>query len=218
MTQTRSIFLTGGTGYMGQCLIPSLLRRGHSLRVLARPGSEGKRPTGCGIVSGNPLIAETFFGKIASADTWVHLVGVSHPSPSKFALFKAIDLVSVEQAVPAAVAAGIQHFVYVSVAHPAPLMKDYIAIRSRCEEMIRTSGICATFLRPWYVLGPGHMWPYMLKPLYAVLERIPYTAESARRLGLVTLPQMINALVHASEHPPVGVHVIEVPEIRSLSL
>ena len=23
-----------------------------------------------------------------------------------------------------------------------------------------------TILRPWYVLGPGHRWPYALKPMY----------------------------------------------------
>jgi uncharacterized protein YbjT (DUF2867 family) len=28
--------------------------------------------------------------------------------------------------------------------------------RTRCEEMIRESGLNATILRPWYVLGPGH--------------------------------------------------------------
>ena len=61
--------------------------------------------------------------------------------------------------------AGVQHFVYISVAHPAPMMKAYIEVRSQCEAMIRQSGMNATILRPWYVLGPGHRWPYLLLPI-----------------------------------------------------
>jgi len=30
------VFITGGTGYMGQCLIPRLLERGHEVRALVR--------------------------------------------------------------------------------------------------------------------------------------------------------------------------------------
>ena len=32
---------------------------------------------------------------------------------------------------------GIQHFVYVSVAHPAPMMKAYIEVRAECEPAIQ---------------------------------------------------------------------------------
>jgi uncharacterized protein YbjT (DUF2867 family) len=80
--------------------------------------------------------------------------------------------------------------------------------------MVRASGLPATILRPWYVLGPGHRWPRLLLPLYAVLERIPATREQALRLGMVTLDDMVAALVLAVENPPAGVRVVEVPEIR----
>jgi hypothetical protein len=72
----------------------------------------------------------------------------------------------------------------------------------------------ATFLRLWYVLGPGHRWPYLLVPAYFVFERLPGTRDAARRIGLVTLPQMVAAIVRAIESPPVGVRIVEVPEIR----
>ena len=53
----------------------------------------------------------------------------------------------------------------------------------------------ATVLRPWYVLGPGHRWPYMLVPFYWLMERVPSKRETAQRLGLVTHAQMIAALL-----------------------
>jgi hypothetical protein len=64
-------------------------------------------------------------------------------------------------------------------------------------------------------LGPGHRWPLALVPAYWLLERIPATRESARRLGLVTLAQMVAALVRAVEEgPPVGPRVLDVAAIR----
>jgi uncharacterized protein YbjT (DUF2867 family) len=109
----------------------------------------------------------------------------------------------------------VQHFIYVSVAQPAPVMKAYIEVRSACEVMIRQSGMNATILRPWYVLGPGHRWPYAILPVYWVMEFLPATRNGARRLGLVTLEQMTCALVHAVENPPRRVRIVEVPEIRT---
>ena len=110
----------------------------------------------------------------------------------------------------------MQHYVYVSVAHPAPIMRDYIDVRRDCEEAIRRAGLVATIIRPWYILGPGHWWPLALVPIYRLLERVPATREAATRLGLVTIRDMLAALRWSIEHPPVTTRVVEVPEIRAL--
>lgn len=210
----RNVFITGGTGYMGSRLIPILLARGHHVRALARKGSETKVPPGCEIVTGNPLEKDTFAASVAPSDTFVQLVGVPHPSPKKGDQFRAIDLVSIRASVVAAVSAHIQHFVYVSVAQPAPMMKDYIAVRAEGESLLRATGLNATILRPWYVLGQGHRWPCLLLPAYWLCELLPPARDGARRLGLVTLGQMLSALLAAVETPSTGVRVMEVPEIR----
>ncbi len=210
----QQIFITGGSGYMGSRLIPRLLARGHAVRALARPQSQSKLPQGCTPVLGDALDAQSYQSKVQPASTFVQLVGVAHPSPAKAAEFRSVDFVAGREAVAAAVRARIRHFIYVSVAHPAPLMKAYIAVREECESMIRNSGLNATILRPWYVLGPGHRWPYALIPAYWLLERVPSTREGAQRLGLVTLEQMLQALVGAVEDPCTGVRVLGVPEIR----
>ena len=95
------------------------------------------------------------------------------------------------------------------------MMKAYISVRAECEALIRKSGLNATILRPWYVLGPGHRWPYALVPAYWLLERIPATREGGQLLGLVTLEQMLQALIDAVEWPVTGVHFLGVPEIRA---
>ena len=188
------------------------------MRALIRSGSKGVLPPGCEVVSGNALDASTYKHLVRPADTFVHLVGVPHPSPSKGAEFRAVDLVSGREAISAAAEAGVQHFVYLSVAHPAPMMKDYIAVRVECERLIQERRLNATVLRPWYVLGPEHRWPYFLLPFYRLAEWLPFTREGARRLGLVTLRQMVLALAAAVETPTHGVRVVGVPEIRAAHL
>lgn len=199
---------------MGRSLIAGLHGRGHHVRALTRAGSEGKLPSGCEVRIGDALDRSTYQDQVRGMDTFVHLVGVAHPSPAKVEQFHTIDLPSVRAAVTAAKFAGVRHFIYVSVAHPAPVMKAYIEVRSTGEELIRMAGLEATILRPWYVLGPGHQWPHALRPVYWLMERLPSTRDSARRLGLVTLRQMVAALVRAVENPARGIRVVEVSEIR----
>ncbi len=210
-----NVFITGATGYMGRALIPELVQCGMEVLALARQQSVSKLPVNCRPVIGYPLDRKTFERAIPAGATFVQLVGVPHPSPSKANQFREIDLVSVRESVAAASAARVQHFVYLSVAQPAPMMKDYIAVRAEGEAIIRATGLRATFLRPWYVLGSGHRWPYALIPFYWMCEHIPATRDGARRLGLVTLQQMISALVAAVRYPPEnGVRIVEVPAIR----
>jgi uncharacterized protein YbjT (DUF2867 family) len=211
---SRNVFITGGSGFMGRRLTQELVSRGHTVRALVRPGSEKKLAAGATAVIGDALDKASYAGAVAPADTFVHLVGVSHPNPSKAEQFRQIDAQSAMIAIAAAAEAKVSHFVYVSVAQPAPVMQAYIAVRAECEQTLRASGLNATALRPWYVLGPGRRWPLLLAPMYWILERIPSTRESARRLGLLTIDEMIAALVAAVEEPAIGFRALGVPEIR----
>lgn len=215
---SNNIFITGGTGYIGKELIRVLLKKGYKVRALVRPGSGHKLPPGALAVMGDALDPRSFVEQIAPAETLIHLVGTRRPNPLKARSFRNVDLVSIQATVSAAIEADIKHLIYLSVAQPAPVMRAYIAARKAGETLIGGSGIPATILRPWYVLGPGHRWPYVLIPFYKLLERIPAMREPAQRLGLATLQQMVNALIHAVENPPrKGARIIEAPEIGSMT-
>lgn len=211
----HEVFVTGGTGYIGRSLIPQLVRRGHRVRALVRSGSEQRLPSGGEPVMGNALEATSFETAVPPSDTLIHLVGTPSPSPAKAAEFERVDLRSIEASVHAARSGQVKHLIYVSVAQPAPVMKAYIAVRQEGERLIRESGLSATILRPWYVLGPGHRWPGFLIPVYGILRLIPATRPGAIRLGLVTLTQMIRTLIAAVENPAEGIRILGVPEISS---
>lgn len=199
---TDGVFVTGASGYMGSRLIPLLLDRGHRVCALVRDGAKRQPPVGCAVVVGNALDAASYADHVNGYDTFVHLVGTPKPSPAKAAEFERVDCVSIQEAVRAATSARISHFVHLSVAQPSTLMRAYVAVRTRGEALIRDAGLPATFLRPWYVRGPGHRWPYALLPLYWLLKAVPPTRERAQRIDLVTLPRMLGALVQAVATPP----------------
>ena len=212
-----NVFVTGGTGYIGRGLITALVARGHAVTALVRPVSMNRVPTGARSIGGNPLDATTFVHSLRPDTTLVHLVGTPHPDPSKASEFGRVDLASIKASVDASRRAGIAQLVYVSVAQPAPVMRAYVAARVVGEALIREAKLTATVLRPWYVIGPGHRWPIVLKPLYWICERLPGTRDTARRLGLVTLEQMVAALVRAIEAPPPAgtIRIVDVPAIRA---
>lgn len=208
------IFVNGGTGYIGRPLIENLLRRGHDVKAVVRTGSAKKLPPGAEAVIADALDASTYRDQLKPDHTFIQLVGVPHPSPAKAREFPLVDGRSAREAIAAAQSAHIAHFVYISVAHPAPVMKAYIDVRSGCEVLLRDAGLRATIFRPWYVLGPGHRWPVALMPFYWMAERVPKYAEAANRLGLVSLDEVVRSLVRSIEQPPEGLRVLEPPAIR----
>jgi len=212
----NNIFITGGTGYIGSRISPILLKNGFNVTALVRKESINKLPANCKAVEGNALDEKTFQEYVKGCDTFIQLVGVSHPSPSKKEEFKKIDLASMTASVNAAKYAGVKHFIYLSVAQPAPMMKEYIEVRKRGEKLLEENEIPASVIRPWYIIGPGHYWPVVLTPIYKILELIPATREQAINLGLVKLGEMLNTILYAVKNPPAeGSRIYRTADIRN---
>ena len=102
MAEPLDILITGGTGYIGQHLVPLLLERGHRVRVMARAESVKRVPAGAEPVIGDALSENSVAAALRPGDTLIHLVGTPHPSPSKAEQFENVDLVSIRASVNAA--------------------------------------------------------------------------------------------------------------------
>lgn len=186
--------------------------------VLVRKGSEKKLPKGAEAIIADPFSSESFATSIPRGCIFVQLLGVSHPGPKKKDLFRTIDLASTKASASAAALSGAAHFIYISVAQTQTrIMKDYQECRAEAESFIKATGMSATFIRPWYVVGPGHYWPLFFLPLFKVLEWIPATAQKAKALRLVSIHQMLRTLVFAIEHPAHGIRILEIAAIRKMN-
>jgi nucleoside-diphosphate-sugar epimerase len=185
---------------------------------LVRKGLEQKLPPGCEIIIGDALNATSYQDKIASSPIFVHLIGVHHPSPSKKEQFKKIDLASIREAAKAATYARVIHFIYLSVSmYPTKIMKDFQDVRIEGEQMLMQASLKTSFISPWYVLGPGHWWPVLLKPFLFFAKFIPGKREAARQLDTVTIKQMIITLLHAIKNPPGKNEIYDVVKIKTFN-
>ncbi|MFD7716844.1 NAD(P)H-binding protein [Streptomyces sp. NPDC059814] len=131
------ILVTGATGNIGQELTRQLDARGAKLRLLVRDPARA---------AGLPDRAERAVGDLGEPST---LTPAFAGADTLFLLTQGIGTDYTTAAIAAAEAAGVHHIVHLSSLHvtldPLPAMARWHHER---EEIIRASGIPATFLRP----------------------------------------------------------------------
>jgi uncharacterized protein (TIGR01777 family) len=72
------VFITGGTGFVGKSLAPSLLRAGHEVTVLSRSGkAAGKLLAGVSLIEGDPTQKGSWQAAAREHDVVINLAGPS---------------------------------------------------------------------------------------------------------------------------------------------
>ena len=123
-----TILVTGGTGSLGTPTVARLKKAGHDIRVLSR-----KTGPFIGDLTSGTGLAESFVG----VETVLHL---ATSAGSK-------DARQTRNAVEAARAAGVGHFVYISIVGVDVVPYPYYRSKLASERIIEESGIPYTILR-----------------------------------------------------------------------
>jgi len=164
------IFVTGGTGFIGQALIRHLVESGHQVRILIRPSMASPRlPTGVPVeVAVTSLNDERGLrAAMVGVDTVFHLAGVERRGAGEDLL--ETDIQGTRTILQAAEDAGVQRFFYLSHlgvdrSSAFPVLKA----KAIAEEHIRRSGLDFTILRTAVVFGPNDGFSTGLAQLLAV--------------------------------------------------
>ncbi len=134
-----TVLVIGGTGTVGSATVRELLKRGVDVRVMTRTAEKARAlPPGVEGVVGSMLQPETLPGVLRGVEQVFLITPLDRDETQQ-----GID------AVDAAVAAGVERIVYLSVhqADAAPQIPHF-ASKLPIEGVIRSSGVACTILRP----------------------------------------------------------------------
>jgi NADH dehydrogenase len=165
------VLLTGASGYVGGYALQALLRRGHTVRALAR---SGEPPDGAETARGDVTDPASLEGAFEGVDAVVHLVGIIDERPSKGATFRRIHVEGTRNVARAARAAGVGRFVHMSANGARPGgASAYQTTKWEAEEVVRRAGFDhLAIFRPSTLFGdPGPDHPEFAKRLWQTLVK-----------------------------------------------
>jgi nucleoside-diphosphate-sugar epimerase len=169
------ILITGGNGLLGRHLIPVLLERGDTVRVLALPGENTSwlEERGVTVFRGDVRVPDTLTAPLNDAEGVLHLAGMMGLwLPMKD--YRDVNVTGTENVCKAALAAGVTRIVHISswtvygmnVGRPAredfllrPFHEPYAVSKAEgdlaVQRMIAEDDLPAVILRPGTFFGPG---------------------------------------------------------------
>ncbi|MEL6650098.1 MAG: NAD(P)-dependent oxidoreductase [Bacteroidota bacterium] len=162
------IFLTGGSGFVGQSLIPDLLKQGHEVFALARSETSQQKvqAKGAQAVSGDLLNIKAYQSAIKGMDAVVH-VAAKLEMWGKYEDFYQANVVATLALAKLAEAAAVKRFVYISaaavVADGQPLIdidEAYQPVQLPVDHYSRTKALAEQEL----LNLPGQMQKIVLRP------------------------------------------------------
>ena len=142
------ILVAGGTGHLGTALVGLLAARGTRVRILSRNPTRARSlvPESVEIVAGDIRVGSSLEAALAGVETVISVVtgfGPGGSGPQK------VDLEGNPNLIDAATAAGVKHFILISIHGAASnhAMELYRA-KFMAEERLRASALDWTIIRP----------------------------------------------------------------------
>ncbi len=148
----RTAALTGATGFVGGAALSRLIEAGWNIRALTRKDQAAAR--GVTWIKGSLDNKAALFDLCDGADAVLHIAGVVN-APNK-AGFEAGNVAGTANMIAAAKEAGVRRFLHVSsISARRPDLSQYGASKLRGEQLVTTSLLDWTVVRPPGVYGPG---------------------------------------------------------------
>jgi uncharacterized protein YbjT (DUF2867 family) len=167
------ILVTGGTGVIGEGVIPELIGRGHTVRLLSRHARDDARQwPGVDPFEGNVADASTLGGAAEGCDAVVHIAGIVEENPPDVT-FEKVNVGGTRNIVEEAERAGVRRFVFVSSLGADTGQSDYQRSKLAAEQVVEQSGLDWTIVRAGNVYGPGDEVISLILKMVRALPVVP---------------------------------------------
>jgi nucleoside-diphosphate-sugar epimerase len=193
--KTRTLAVTGGTGFVGQHLLRLALTQGYDVRALTR----GWKPPEDEIVwvEGALDRPDTLVKLCSGADAVVHIAGLI--SAPRADAFEKVNVGGTANMIDAARQAGVRRFIHISsLAAREPKLSAYGASKAKSERLVAASGLDWTIIRPPAVYGPGDKETF---ELFKMARRGVVALPPGGRFSLIHVEDLCRLILAVLEDP-----------------
>jgi nucleoside-diphosphate-sugar epimerase len=221
----NTTLVTGATGLMGYHILQALLRRGIPVRALVRSLDKARAllPEDCELVQGDITDPAAVRSAMQGCSVVYHAAGIPEQWLPDVGLFQRVNVGGTQHAVEAALAYGVERFVYTSTIDvfaggagqtfdesrldPQPLGTSYERSKQAADQLVVDAmqrGLPAIFLHPAAVYGPGPSSSPGVNALIAQLMQGKLPALPPGGCGMVFAPDVGEGHVLAGEQALIG--------------
>jgi NADH dehydrogenase len=198
------VLILGGTGFVGRHVVAELVRAGHRVRLLVRPGSEEKlsglaeaEPAG-----GDILDPASLARAAAGQEAVIHLVGIIRELPRRGVTFDLLHRQATLNALAAAGAQGVRRFLHMSALGAAEdSASAYQRTKAQAEAAVRGSGLAWTIFRSSLIFGPEDLSLNLFARQIQTLPLVPVIGDGQYRLQPVAVTTVAQAFAAALTNP-----------------
>lgn len=196
------VFITGGTGFVGQEVLRQLRNADHQVRALVRGPECLKDIPEIETHVGDTTRPESLQGAITGCDAVVHLVGIIREFPGRGITFEHLHTESTHNMLQAAAEQGAKRFLQMSANGTRPdAVTAYHKTKWAAEVAVRQSALEWTIFRPSLIFGPNDQFVNMLAQLIRKLPLTPVMGDGRYRIQPVSVADVATGFVKALEVP-----------------
>lgn len=230
------IFVTGGTGLLGNTIVREFCDRGISVRALCRPGTEPLALAGLPveIVKGDLESKQVLQQAIEGCEAVIHSAAMIHIGWHKLTESRAVNVAGTQTLVSACQQAGVR-LVHVSTVDTLPAAVDldhpirengrdsaggggvaktpctYVVSKSESEAVVRkaiaSEGLDAVIVHPGFMLGP-HDWKPSSGRMMLEVNKAPIVAAPPGGCSLCDARDVAAAIANAVKSGRSGANYI----------
>ncbi|HYK00594.1 MAG TPA: NAD(P)H-binding protein [Thermoanaerobaculia bacterium] len=203
------ILVTGGSGVIGEGVIPELIARGHGVRLLSRHAEDdAKQWPGVEPFNGNVADAASLANAADGCDAVLHIAGIVAENPPEVT-FQSVNIDGTRNLIAEAKRAQVRRFVFVSSLGADRGESDYHKSKRAAEKVIESSGLDWTIVRPGNVYGPGDEVISTILKMVRMLPAVPVIDDGEQQFQPIWHEDLAKILAETIEHHDVQSQVLE---------